>query len=101
MYLHVLDTIQGNVNSVSTKKDIGETYDYIIDEKDNGALYEDTVLYHSMGPDVSQTGISSGALKSQKCRPKQTEPLSNVYEAPITRKMRVSLEGNRSLDVWP
>lgn len=90
MYLHVLDTIPGVVNSVTTKKDISETYDYIIDEKDSGAMYEDTVLYHSMGPDVSQTGISSSALKNQKSKPKQTEALCNIYEAPVTQRMRVS-----------
>ena len=88
---YIFYAIQGVVNTNATKKDMSDTYDYVVDDKDNGALYEDTEPYHSMGPDVSLSSMETSNGRSTLTK---NGHISNIYEAPVTQRFRVSEIGN-------
>jgi hypothetical protein len=52
------------------------------------AVYQEAVLYHSVGPDVSKPAKT--ATKTGQLRSTDNEPAPNLYEAPVTQKFRVS-----------
>ena len=52
------------------------------------AVYQEAVLYHSVGPDVSKPAKS--ATKTGPLRSTGNELAPNLYEAPVTQKFRVS-----------
>ena len=52
------------------------------------AVYQEAVLYHSVGPDVSKPAKT--ATKNGQSRATGNQSAPNLYEAPVTHKFRVS-----------
>ena len=88
----------GGVGSSSKQKydTNSSSYDYIenqgtlssSDGQGGVAVYQEAVLYHSVGPDVSKPAKS--AAKTGPLRSTGNELAPNLYEAPVTQKFRVS-----------
>ena len=89
-------TITGGVGSLPKQKyDTNSSYDYVenqgtlpIDGQSSVAIYQEAVLYHSVGPDVSKP--AKIATKTDQSRSTGNESAPNLYEAPATQKFRVS-----------
>ena len=72
------------------------SYDYVenqgtlssSDGQGGVAVYQEAVLYHSVGPDVSKP--AKMAAKTGPLRSTGAELAPNLYEAPVTQKFRVS-----------
>ena len=83
-------------SSSKQKYDTNSSYDYVVnqgtllavDGQGSAAVYQETVLYHSVGPDVSKPATT--ATKTSQSRSTSNELASNLYEAPATQKFRVS-----------
>ena len=59
-----------------------------MDGQGSVAVYQEAVLYHSVGPDVSKPAKT--ATKTGQLRSTGNESAPNLYEAPSTQKFRVS-----------
>ena len=59
-----------------------------MDGQGSAAVYQETVLYHSVGPDVSKPAKT--ATRTGQSRSTGNELALNLYEAPATQKFRVS-----------
>ena len=87
--------------SPKQKYDTNPSYDYVenqgtlpVDGQDSVAVYQEAVLYHSVGPDVSQPAKTA---KTGQSRSTGNELAPNLYEAPATQKFRVSAINNFTL----
>ena len=100
-----LQTIGGASSSPKQKYDTNSSYDYVenqgtlpIDGQNSVAVYQEAVLYHSVGPDVSKPAMS--ATKTGQLRSTGNELAPNLYEAPATQKFRVSAINIYSMHVY-
>ena len=91
-YLHVPDN--------SLKVEVGATYDYVDNDQEISPLnsnvacetpHQDSVPYHSIGPDILQTGTQTSESTTKGRQPGSTGIQSTpcVYEAPTTQKSGV------------
>ena len=94
-YSPFLQTTGGAGSSAKQKYDTNSSYDYVenqgtlpVDGQGSVAVYQEAVLYHSVGPDVSKPAKT--ATKTGQLRSTGNESAPNLYEAPTTQKFRVS-----------
>ena len=83
-------------SSSKQKCDTNSSYDYVenqgtlspSDGQGGVAVYQESVLYHSVGPDVSKPAKTATKIGPLRSTGNKLAP--NLYEAPVTQKFRVS-----------